>query len=537
MSTNAALHRHRSTVAAWPRVLGILSLIVAAACSSDPSSTPAASSDDSGLDAEIAQPESSTDTAAENTAAQADVRGDRFDIDESTTMREVFDTFLSDEQDCIRESGDHDLLEAVLGEPMVSDDERVDRFWKPVASCVEPATAKELFISALVADADAWTKEEGASADASKEIRRSCLRRLLADVNVAAWLSETESGEQTLEDDDLLAALFACGLDLEMEWTFSDADADADADTDTDCDCEATNGECDVTDCEGEITIKKRPETTEPDDAGKDTETGTGNDDTGAGVDDHSDDLDGATHMDDYETVPGAIDHDGDIDFFVFWAEAGTTYEIDVALETLPDSIATLYDDRAYELDVNDDDYGYTTASRIVWRADYTGNHFVAVESFDASTGTYYLTVTPDVAGFDDHADDLDWATSIGLNEATLGAIDHEDDVDVFVFWAEWDTTYQIDVALGTLRDSTATLYDHGAVEIAFNDDYTDNGDWAASRIIWQADYTGSALVAVESFDGSTGTYTLTVTPHAAGSDDDADDLPETVAPDDGGNN
>ena len=42
--------------------------------------------------------------------------------------------------------------------------------------------------------------------------------------------------------------------------------------------------------------------------------------------------------------VEGALDYDGDIDFFRFQAERGQSYQIDVALGTLDDSIVDLYD-------------------------------------------------------------------------------------------------------------------------------------------------------------------------------------------------
>ena len=61
--------------------------------------------------------------------------------------------------------------------------------------------------------------------------------------------------------------------------------------------------------------------------------------------------------------VRGALDYDGDIDFFRFQAEQGQSYQIDVALGTLDDSIVSLLDSDGSFLDTNDD-YGDTLASR-----------------------------------------------------------------------------------------------------------------------------------------------------------------------------
>ena len=83
-------------------------------------------------------------------------------------------------------------------------------------------------------------------------------------------------------------------------------------------------------------------------------------------VDDHGNDIDDATVAAVGADVEGALDYDGDIDFFRFQAERGQSYQIDVALGTLDDSIVDLYDVGWSFLDSNDD-YGDTLASRLYW--------------------------------------------------------------------------------------------------------------------------------------------------------------------------
>ena len=61
-------------------------------------------------------------------------------------------------------------------------------------------------------------------------------------------------------------------------------------------------------------------------------------------VDDHGDGVDDATAIRVGADVQGAVDYDDDIDFFRFQAEQGESYQIDVALGTLDDSIVDLYD-------------------------------------------------------------------------------------------------------------------------------------------------------------------------------------------------
>ena len=107
--------------------------------------------------------------------------------------------------------------------------------------------------------------------------------------------------------------------------------------------------------------------------------------------DDHGNSEGDATAIRVGMDVRGTLDYDGDIDFFRFQAERGQSYQIDVALGTLDDSIVDLYDVDWSFLDSNDD---YETfASRLYWEAPSSGERYVAVEGY--GTGTYTLTVSP----------------------------------------------------------------------------------------------------------------------------------------------
>ena len=68
---------------------------------------------------------------------------------------------------------------------------------------------------------------------------------------------------------------------------------------------------------------------------------------------------------------------------------------------------------------------------------------------------------------------------------------------------------YSITVTLGTLGDSTLTLYDtSGTITLEFNDDYTVT---FASQIVWAAHTTGTYYVAVAGYLSETGGYSLNV--------------------------
>ena len=60
--------------------------------------------------------------------------------------------------------------------------------------------------------------------------------------------------------------------------------------------------------------------------------------------DDHGNSEGDATAIRVGAGVRGAMDYDGDIDYFRFQTEQGQSYQIDVALGTLYDSIVDLYD-------------------------------------------------------------------------------------------------------------------------------------------------------------------------------------------------
>ena len=216
--------------------------------------------------------------------------------------------------------------------------------------------------------------------------------------------------------------------------------------------------------------------------------------------DDHGNSEGDATAIRVGADVRGTLDYDDDIDFFRFQAEQGQSYQIDVALGTLDDSILNLYDTEGWFLDTNDD-YGNTYASRLSWYAGNSGERYVAVEGY--GTGTYTLTVSLII---DDHGDSEGDATAIGVGAEVGGELEYDGDFDYFSFQAEAGWSYQIDVALGTLDDSIVELYDADGSFLDANDNY---GNTYASRLSWYATSSGEKYVFVGGY--GIGTYTLTV--------------------------
>ena len=92
------------------------------------------------------------------------------------------------------------------------------------------------------------------------------------------------------------------------------------------------------------------------------------------------------------QSIEGTIDYEYDVDLFSFSADAGESYQVDVFLGTLDDSVLTIYDADGWEIAYNDD-YGGGSASRVMWDVYDDGIYYIEVSGYDLDTGSYVLTV------------------------------------------------------------------------------------------------------------------------------------------------
>ena len=239
-------------------------------------------------------------------------------------------------------------------------------------------------------------------------------------------------------------------------------------------------------------------------------------------VDDHGDDVDDATAIRVGADVQGSLDYDGDIDYFRFQAEQGESYQIDVALGTLDDSIVYLYDGDGWFMLTNDDEE--------YWEAPSSGERYVTVEGY--GIGTYTLTVSI----IDDHGDDFESAIRIAIGEAVAIELEDIDDIDVLVFRARPGTEYVLTLnweSYSFRQSYTArpflALFDADGQEHTRLMGYDFSGNRVPSiDLMWQAVTGGDYYIVVG--DGNTvGTFTLTVTGGEETEQLDRDDA--TVAP------
>ena len=110
-------------------------------------------------------------------------------------------------------------------------------------------------------------------------------------------------------------------------------------------------------------------------------------------TDDHGGSAADASAVTVGESIEGAVNYLGDEDVFLFQVEAGTIYEIDVALGTLADSRLVVYDEpdewkgRFYSPVLS------VKTHRNVWRSEYTGDSYLVVGFPGSESGSYTIKV------------------------------------------------------------------------------------------------------------------------------------------------
>ena len=206
----------------------------------------------------------------------------------------------------------------------------------------------------------------------------------------------------------------------------------------------------------------------------------------------------------------GYIEVKGDVDFFLFNAEGGYTYDIDTEnLSEGMDTVITLFAPDGKEEIATDDNSGSGLASKIVWSAPASGTYFVCVRHKDKNaTGGYDLTVTRRGYG-DDHPNTARGATSISTDGVPIsGKIEVPEDVDFFSFSAANQAKYTIIANGSNNKKVTLTLYaPDGATTIAEGESSADE----QAKIEWTAPATGTYYLSVRATQGATGGYTLQV--------------------------
>ena len=375
------------------------------------------------------------------------------DLGAETTWQQVFDTFTSQEQSCIRDSIDSNTLDALLIESFVetedsttlTEEEGVQFF-----SCLSKETAGDLFVASIVAGAEAEGTEVGEEAI-------TCMLGLVQDVNMVGLMAAEDDSAEAEEFFNLFFGLVACVENA----TASSQET--------------------VEDNHGDTIDDATP-----------VETGAP--------------IAGTIGEDDkdvfrFNAVGGQ--------FYRFDVELGTL--TNVALELLNsqgDSLAQNYGSIG---ETPPSDLIASTRSEGVYYVRVGG---WASGTPSSGQGSYTLNISRyEFAG--DHTDAPDGAIPVAVGSTTEGAVDMEGDVDYFRLTVEKGGKYQIFVSIGTLDVLWISLRDSDRNYLMASDVYagsTDDGpDCGTPHTACMDLDPGDYYVLIGSY-GGTGTYALTVT-------------------------
>ena len=374
------------------------------------------------------------------------------DLGVETTWQQVFDTFTSQEQSCIRDSIDSNTLDALLTESFVETEDSTtltEEQGVQLFSCLNEETASDLFVASIVAGAEAEGTEVG-------EAEITCMQGLLQDVNIVGLMAAEDDSAEAEELFNLFLGVLAC---VEDGTASSQGTADDDHGDSID----------DATSIETGVPI--------------------------SGVIGEED-----TDFFRFTAVGGQ--------YYRFDVDLGTL--TNVALELLNsegESVARNHGD------IWETPPSHLIASTRSEGVYYTRVGGWASGTPSSGMGSYTLNVSRhEVAG--DRTDTPDGDIPIAVGSTTEGAIDMEGDVDYFRLTVEEKGQYQIFVSIGTLdvlwvkrKENDSGLWTHSDIYAGSTDDGPDCGTPHTTCPDLEP---GDHFFLIGSY-GSTGTYSLNV--------------------------
>ncbi|MBI4867705.1 MAG: PPC domain-containing protein [Candidatus Wallbacteria bacterium] len=163
-------------------------------------------------------------------------------------------------------------------------------------------------------------------------------------------------------------------------------------------------------------------------------------------------------------TLAGELEAPGDADFFRFDASAKEIYSVEVLLESLEDSLATLFGPDSRRVEAENDDAAGTTGSRVSeFRPRVDGTHYVRVRHpRNLGVGRYRISLATLA---DDHPDSP-LATRAPRDRLVTGAaalpatLQTPQDVDCFSFAGSSSGAYKLQATPGTARRLSLEILD-----------------------------------------------------------------------------
>ena len=248
--------------------------------------------------------------------------------------------------------------------------------------------------------------------------------------------------------------------------------------------------------------------------------------------DDHGDEAVSASIVMAGQSVTGELDYTFDFDYLRFRAQEDQKYRITTQHPSLPPDWLAIYGHDGVTLDTRGLKSSSATPSGIemLWTASSTGDYYVAVRNFGGLTGAYTLSIDPVEDEPDDHGDTPASATSLTPGQPVQGTVDGSFDLDYFRLQAGQGDRFHFELRGGTLEALTIGLYGaEGRTPAEMREEdakalIASGGDWVdvidLPNVAWRSDVSfdwtapraGEFLLAVSGGDGSTGSYTVTVT-------------------------
>ncbi len=217
------------------------------------------------------------------------------------------------------------------------------------------------------------------------------------------------------------------------------------------------------------------------------------------------------------QNISGAIDTNGDTDWYRLSAQQGQRYTITLEAGAAAEGASPLdpylivYDGQGNQLAVNDD-HGGTLNSRLMFTPQTSGDVFVEARAFaDASAGGYTLRAEASAIPADDTGNDASTGGRINAGRPVNGALEYEGDTDWYRFSARPGYSYRITlVGAGEtgLSDPLLRVVDSEGADVAYNDD--DEG--LNSGLDFVPGRSGTFYIVAAAFgDAHSGAYTLSV--------------------------
>jgi Bacterial pre-peptidase C-terminal domain len=212
-------------------------------------------------------------------------------------------------------------------------------------------------------------------------------------------------------------------------------------------------------------------------------------------------------------SVNGAIEYEGDVDWYRLSARTGQRYHITLAGAGGDNSLADPYlrvvDAGGTELASNDDSDGLNSALDFI--PTHGGDVFVVAGAFsDSYAGAYALNVTSERAPHDSTSADVNTHGRIALGQTVTANLDFAGDRDWYRVNLEGGQSYRFAMAgagASPVDDTLIKVYDAHGAELAMDDD---SGEGFNSYLEFAAPSTGVYYLEARGFsDDAIGGYSL----------------------------